>query len=182
MQERDMFERFESKRRSRIGVRRSVSSVFVAALIAVAASACGSSGPSVNVAAAPGQIASAYKAFFHLSGSTLADIEGSIQDGASLKSSIQQALVSPDSKLAAGATTSKVKVKTSGSCTAGVPSPCASLSYDIIGTSGSALLTGQQGFAVYSSSGKWLVAKTTVCNLFGLLYTAEGKTGVPPGC
>jgi len=31
-------------------------------------------------------------------------------------------------------------------------------------------------------NGQWLVAKATICQLLGLFYTAEGKTGSPPGC
>jgi hypothetical protein len=37
------------------------------------------------------------------------------------------------------------------------------------------------GYAVFVS-GQWLVAKATICQLLGLFYTAEGKTGSPPGC
>jgi len=46
---------------------------------------------------------------------------------------------------------------------------------------GTAILPGNTGYAVLSN-GKWLVAKTTICTLLGLFYTAEGKQGSPPGC
>ena len=62
-----------------------------------------------------------------------------------------------------------------------LPDPCAHVNYDIHGPGGTAILPGNNGYAVYTN-GKWLVAKTTICTLLGLFYTASGKTGTPPGC
>ena len=62
-----------------------------------------------------------------------------------------------------------------------MPSPCAKVTYSILGQGGSALLGGETGYAVYVN-GKWLVAKPTVCSLLGLFYEATGKTGSPQGC
>ena len=71
---------------------------------------------------------------------------------------------------------------TGSACTtAKLPSPCAKVSYDILGAGGTPLLAGQTGYAV-DVSGKWLVAKVTICTLLGLFYSAEGKSGSPPGC
>ena len=53
--------------------------------------------------------------------------------------------------------------------------------YDILGTGGTAILPNNNGYAVYTN-GHWLVSKVTICTLLGLFYTAEGKTGSPPGC
>jgi hypothetical protein len=39
----------------------------------------------------------------------------------------------------------------------------------------------QQGYAVFVA-GHWLVAKTTICGLLGLFYSASGKSGSPKGC
>ncbi len=53
--------------------------------------------------------------------------------------------------------------------------------YDILGTGGTAILPMNNGYAIFSN-GQWLVAKATICTLLGLFYSAEGKTGSPPGC
>jgi hypothetical protein len=157
-----------------------IGAVGMAAILCACSS--GSSTTSVNTAAAPQDVSQLYGSFFHLSGSSLAALQAETQDGTALHTGLSQALASPDASLAGGASVQKVNVLSSSQCAAKhLPYPCAAVTYSILGTSGSALLTGQSGYAIYSN-GKWLVSKSTVCNLLVLLYTAEGKSGSPPGC
>ena len=56
-----------------------------------------------------------------------------------------------------------------------------SSTFDILGPDGTPILSNNRGYAV-SVDGAWLVSTTTACDLLGLFYSAEGKTGSPPGC
>jgi hypothetical protein len=63
-----------------------------------------------------------------------------------------------------------------------VSSPCAKVTYDLLGPGGSPLFpTASSGYAVLSG-GRWLVAKSTICGLLGLFFQASGRSGAPPGC
>jgi hypothetical protein len=128
------------------------------------------------------QITQAYNTLFDFADPSVADKVAVIQDGASIEAGLSQAL---SSSLATSATGAKVNnisfLDTSGCTQAMLPSPCASVTYDILGQSGTAILPNNQGYAV-SINGSWLVATNTVCGLLGLFYQAEGKTGNPPGC
>jgi hypothetical protein len=112
----------------------------------------------------------------------VADKVAVIQNGASIEAALSQALSSSLAASAAGANVDDISFLDATGCSgASLPSPCASVTYDILGPTGTAILPGNQGYAV-SINGSWLVATNTVCSLLGLFYTAEGKTGNPPGC
>ena len=105
-----------------------------------------------------------------------------IQDGPQISGAMQQALSSSEASAAQGAKIDTVKILTPAQCAKeSLPSQCAHVVYDILGTGGTAILPNNNGYAVYTN-GHWLVAKATICTLLGLFYTAEGKTGSPPGC
>jgi hypothetical protein len=129
-----------------------------------------------------GEITQAYQTLFDFADPSVADKVAVIQNGASIQAALSEAL---SSSLATSATGAKVDnisfLDSSGCAQASLPNPCASVIYDILGTGGTAILPGNHGYAV-SINGSWLVATNTVCVLLGLFYTAEGKTGTPPGC
>ena len=81
-----------------------------------------------------------------------------------------------------GSKIDSINILTAAQCAKqSLPPQCAHVVYDILGTGGTAILPNNNGYAVFIN-GKWLVAKATICTLLGLFYTAEGKTGSPPGC
>lgn len=157
----------------------------ILAAVAITAGACGgssSSATTIDAAAAPGQIASAYGQVFNFQDKTIGPKIAVIQNGSAIESSFTAALNSSLSSAATGSKIDSTKILTASQCTAQkLPSPCAKITYDLLGAGGSALLGGQTGYAVYLN-GKWLVAKVTICTLLGLFYNAEGKSGSPPGC
>lgn len=127
-------------------------------------------------------IAAAYNTLFDFADPSVTDKEAVIQNGASLATALQQALDSSLATSATGASVDAITVLDPSSCSQqNLPSPCASVTYDIVGQGGAVLLSGQTGYAV-SIDGTWLVATTTVCGLLQLFYEAEGLTGTPPGC
>jgi len=126
-------------------------------------------------------IAHAFDTLFDPS-SSIAAKEAVIQNGASIETGLTNAFSSSLSSSATGASVDDISFPDSSGCTqAGLTSPCAQVTYDILGGNGSALLPNNQGYAV-SVDGTWLIATNTVCTLLGLFYTAEGNTGAPPGC
>ena len=150
--------------------------------MAVLAAACGSSGSGVDAKTAPAAILKSYKAFFDMKAKNIPAMVANIQDGASLKAAVTQAADSSLSGSAQGSSITKTTILSDAACAkVSVPTPCAKVTYSILGQGGSALLGGETGYAVYSN-GKWLVAKPTVCSLLGLFYEATGKTGSPQGC
>jgi hypothetical protein len=171
------------------GAARTRATGVIALLVALAVSltACGSSNnaattTTLNRAAAPGLIQTAYQTLFNFSDKTVSTKVAVIQDGSAVQSALSDALNSSLSSSATGAKIDTTTLQTSAQCTsAKLSSPCAKLSYDILGAGGTPLLAGQTGYAVYVS-GQWLVAKVTICTLLGLFYSAEGKSGSPPGC
>jgi hypothetical protein len=165
----------------------------VMATMALGAAACSSgttaatttTGVPVNPATAPADIAAAYNTLFHFTTGTLASKIALVQDGPKLSAALNGAKTSSEASAAAGTKVNSTNLLTASQCQhvtpTALPYPCAHLNYDILGPSGAAILPGNNGYAVYSN-GKWLVAKTTICTLLGLLQTASGKTGSPPGC
>ncbi len=165
-----------------------VTAVAVVAALSLGLAACSSGGGSttttikLNPATATSDVSAAYDNLFHFTTGSVASKEAVIQDGSKLKGAMSQALSSSEASAADGAKIHTVTLLSSKKCgTQSLPYPCAHVVYDILGTSGTAILANNNGYAVYIG-GKWLVAKTTICTLLGLFYTAEGKTGSPPGC
>jgi hypothetical protein len=129
-----------------------------------------------------GEITQAYQTLFDFADPSVADKVAVIQNGSSIEAGLSQALSSSLAASATGANVTNISFLDSSGCTqAGLPSPCASVTFDILGPGGTAILPGNNGYAV-SINGSWLVATNTVCALLGLFYQASGKTGTPPGC
>ena len=106
-----------------------------------------------------------------------------VQNGASIQTALAQALSSSLGSTATGANVDDVSFLDSATCTQqNLPSPCAQVTYDILGQGGTVILANNRGYAVSVENGTWLVATNTVCGLLDLFYEAEGKTGTPPGC
>lgn len=178
-----------SRRRSR-----RVFAVAVLAAVSLGAAAC-SSGPSATPTTAATttavtfdpateqtDVATVYQTLFNLSNPALDSKIAVIQSGASISAALQDALSSSLASAASGAKVNSVTVLTKSGCSkASLPNPCASVIYDILGANASVILGMQKGYAVFSD-GKWLVAKTTICGLLGLFYSASGKSGKPKGC
>jgi hypothetical protein len=167
-----------------------VAALTVLLTVAVTAAACSSNNTAsttsttkpVDMAAAPGLVQQAYNTLFNFSDKTVASKVAVIQDGAAVQSSLAEALASPLSSSTTGSKIDSTTVLEGSACTAQhVTAPCAKVTYDLLGANGSAVLGGQTGYAVYDN-GSWLVAKVTICTLLGLFYSAEGKSGSPPGC
>jgi hypothetical protein len=172
-----------------------VVAVAVIAGLCLGAAACGSSGGSatattkattttvaINPATAQADIAASYNTLFNLSNPALAGKLAVIQNGNSITTALQQALSSSEASASQGSKIDSITIETAAQCaTKSLPPQCAKVMYDILGTGGTAILPNNTGYAVFSN-GQWLVAKATICQLLGLFYTAEGKTGSPPGC
>ncbi len=174
------------------GRQRSVRVVAVAVMagLSLGAAACSSSTPTaattttvkINAATAQADISTAYDTLFNLSNPSLSSKLVVIQNGQQVSAALQQALSSSEASAAQGAKIDSVKILTPAQCAKqSLPSQCAHVVYDILGTGGTAILPMNNGYAVYTN-GQWLVSKVTICTLLGLFYTAEGKTGSPPGC
>lgn len=150
--------------------------------VALLLGACSSGSSAPNAAQAPGQISSVYQTVFSFTSKSVPPKLAVIQDGSSVKSSFTTAI---DSALASNTSGAKVLTTTllsSSACSsAKVPSPCAKVSYELLTPSGSVELAPPSGYAIYTS-GKWYVAKVTVCYLLSLFYAASGGTGSPAGC
>jgi hypothetical protein len=115
---------------------------------------------------------------FDLSNPTLAPKLAVVQNGSALEAAMKTALKSSLAKLAAGASVSAVTVETSAGCKGEfLPSPCAKVTYSILGKAHAVLLGNSVGFAVYEHA-KWLVSKGTICTLLSL----ENGGKQPPGC
>ncbi|HTZ08389.1 MAG TPA: hypothetical protein VMB72_04910, partial [Acidimicrobiales bacterium] len=137
----------------------------------------GGSGDAAAVAA----IDQAYATVFDPSASASARL-ADIEDGSAIKGAFVAAMSSSLASTLAGAAVESVTFPDAATCsTQGLTSPCAELTYEILGTGGVSLLGDERGWAV-EEGGTWLVGTNTVCSLLGLFYQAEGKTGTPPGC
>jgi hypothetical protein len=166
-----------------------VTAVAVIAALSLGLAACSSSPKAattttvkINPAAAQGDISTIYDNLFHLSTGSIASKVAEVQDGPSIKGAFTQAASSSEAAASQGAKIDSVTILTAAKCEAQkLGSQCAKIVYDILGTGGTAILANNNGYAVFID-GKWLVAKVTICTLLGLFYSAEGKTGSPPGC
>jgi hypothetical protein len=120
----------------------------------------------------------AYMTLFDLANPAVTPKLAVVQDGSALKAAFTTALTSPLAKLAGGARVDSVKIEHGSACQAEtLPSPCASVVYDILSPSHTVLLRHSGGLALYVK-GKWLVAKVTICTLLEL----DNGGKVPPGC
>jgi hypothetical protein len=152
----------------------------VLVVLALAGSACTSSSP-VDSATAPSLIGKSYDTFFDMADGNVDAKVAVVQEGHAVVTGIMTAVDSRTAFSALGATITNVKQLTLSSCeSAGVPTPCAELSYQILTQASSGLLS-PTGYATYRD-GKWLVAETTACQGLELFYEAIKKPGRPPGC
>jgi len=136
----------------------------------------------IDPATAQADISTTYNTLFNLANPDLASKVAVIQNGSSISAAMQQALSSSEASASQGSKIDSVNVLTAAQCAKqSLPPQCAHVVYDILGTGGTAILPNNNGYAVFTD-GKWLVAKVTICTLLGLFYSAEGKTGSPPGC
>lgn len=154
-----------------------------ALVLALVAGACGSGSPTPpSAAVSRSQIATAYSALFNFSDKSLASKEVVVQDGKSLAVALQQGETSPLASGVAGARVNSTTVLTDAQCQkAKVPAPCEKVAFDIMGSGNTVVAPNETGYASYAT-GKWLVAKVTICSLLDSLYSVEQKTGTPPGC
>ncbi len=140
-----------------------------------------SSSPTTTPSAASA-IGQSFATVFDFANGVVTDKLDAIADGSTLQQAMTEAVTSSFASSALGARIDTYTMLDGPGCTkVSLAAPCAQVTYDILGTGGSAILSGSLGYAV-SVNGRWLVAKGTVCTLFGLLYEASGKTGTPPGC
>jgi hypothetical protein len=153
-------------------------------MVALGLGACGSSStPSTtttlpSLAASTAAIKHAYTVLFDLADPALSPKLAVVQDGSTLESAMKTALKSALAKSAAGASVSEVTIEHGTACKNELlPSPCASVTYDIFSPTKAVVLPKAGGLAVYQH-GRWLVGKTTICTLLEL---ASSKA-VPPGC
>jgi hypothetical protein len=166
-----------------------IASVVAMAAISLGAAACSSTPKAattttvaINPTTAKADIATAYDTLFNLANPSLQGKLVVIQNGNSVKPALQQALSSSEASASKGSKIDSVTVLSAKQCAkASLPAQCAHVVYDILGTGNTAILPNNNGYAVFTD-GKWLVAKATICTLLGLFYSAEGKTGSPPGC
>jgi len=179
----------EGHRRPKRRGARVVGSAVLAAL-SLGAAACSSSNTAAstttavtfNPATESTDIGAAYNTLFNLANPNVPSKIAVIQNGSQLQSALTEALSSSLASSSAGTKIDSVKVLDATTCkSASLPSPCAKVVYDILGTTGTAILPNSQGYAVFIG-GHWLVAKATICGLLGLFYQAAGKTGSPPNC
>lgn len=141
----------------------------------------GSSAPSFDRAAAPAQIQHAYGVLFNFADPSVSAKVAVIENGASLRSALHDALSTPLAGLAKGAKVTKTTLLDAATCKeAGVRTPCAKVRYDLLGAKGSVLFSGSSGYAVYEK--RWLVAHSTICGLLETMNQTLGRTGTPEGC
>ncbi len=128
-----------------------------------------------------GQITQAFQTLFDPTAS-LSDKVAVLENGASLETALSDALSSSLASNATGASVDDITFPDDTGCTqVGLTSPCAIVTFDILGANGTPILPNNRGYAV-SVNGAWLVSTNTACTLLGLFYSAEGQTGSPPGC
>jgi hypothetical protein len=174
--------------------RRPLAAVVVVALFGIGVAACSStSSPPTTTTTAPtttttvplpplaqatAAIKQSYGVLFDLSNPQLTPKLAVVQGGQSLETAMTNALESSLAKEATGATVSKVVLAEGSACSKqGVPSPCAKVTYNILGPKNAVVLSNQPGLAIYVQT-RWLVAKSTIC---GLLYL-ENAGVMPVGC
>lgn len=143
--------------------------------------ACSSGPPSA--AQSRRDIDHAYGTLFDFADHSVTAKTAVVQDGASLRRALSDALSSSLAAKAVGASVVGVDLRSASGCRdAALPSPCAEVTYNLLGTGNRPLFaTPSSGYAVYVD-GHWLVAKATICGLLELYYSASGHAGTPPGC
>jgi len=120
----------------------------------------------------------AYTTLFDLANPAVPPKLAVVQDGSSLQAAFTKAIHSALAKEAAGASVSSITIEQGADCTkAFLPSPCASVVYDVLGPNKVPVLTGSKGGAVYVGA-QWLVAKSTICTLL----TLDNGGIAPTGC
>ncbi len=136
----------------------------------------------VAVPAAASAIGRSFNTVFDFANGVVSEKLDAIQDGTTLDVAMTQAVSSSYASTALGARIDTYQMLDGSACAqVSLPAPCAQVTYDILGPGVSVILSGSQGYAV-SVDGQWLVAKGTVCSLFGLLDEVAGSTATPPGC
>lgn len=143
--------------------------------------ACGSGPPSA--AQSQRDIGHAYGTLFDFADHNVSAKTAVIEDGASLRRALTAALSSTLAQKAVGADVVHVHLLPASGCVdAALPSPCAEVTYNLLGAGRRPLFaTPSTGYAVWQG-GRWLVAKATICGLLELFYSASGRAGLPPGC
>lgn len=132
----------------------------------------------VSAATVEPEIRHAFSVLFNLSDPAIEPKLAVVQDGATLRQAIGDALKSTLAKAAGGAKVTSIKLKSGTACSAEtLTSPCAAVVFDILSTSGSVLLPNSKGYSI-EQGGHWVVTKTTICSLLTL---ANGGTA-PKGC
>ncbi len=159
--------------------------VFTGALAAMPPASAAPYGVTASVVpvAVKRQIAKSYNTVFDLANASKAKKLTDIQDGATLRKALTTVLSFSLATSATGATVSRATFLSTTQCQAVnvTPPPCARVVYSILGPNGQILIANSNGYAIHTNS-RWLVAKTTICGLFGLFYQAEGDTNPVPGC
>ena len=174
----------EPRWRPRRALRRPRSGLVAVVLgLALGTAACSSGPAQIEPAQADAAIGHAFATLFDFSNHSVEAKTAVVQDGSTLHTAIAEALSSSLAKEAAGAKVSAVRLLAKTSCTeAALPSPCAKVTYNLLGPSGTPLFTTPSiGYAV-GVGGHWLVAKSTICGLLELFYSLSGHHGLPPGC
>jgi len=145
--------------------------------------ASGLGAASMNPAKTKASIEHAYSTLFNFANHSVLAKTAVIENGSTLRAALKQALSSSLAKQAAGAKVIAVKLLSTLQCQeAAVISPCAKVTYNLLGPTHAPLFaTPASGYAVYVN-GRWLVAKATICALLELFYSASGHKGVPIGC
>jgi hypothetical protein len=122
-----------------------------------------------------------YSVFFNLANGKAAKIQTVVEDGSSLQTALEQAVDSSLSRVATGARVDKVTLFSGLRCSARhLSTPCAAVTYAVLGSGTSTLFSGQQGYAVYQN-GTWLVSKSTVCSLPDAVVQGASQSGQPSG-
>jgi hypothetical protein len=132
---------------------------------------------------AKADISRAYSTLFNFASHNVAAKTAVVQDGRALQAALTQALASSLATKATGARVTAVRLLSATDCSQVLlASPCAKVTYDLLGADNKPLFaTPSTGYAVYLD-GRWLVAKSTICALLELFYSASGHSGTPPGC
>ncbi|HXY29046.1 MAG TPA: hypothetical protein VEH82_12280 [Acidimicrobiales bacterium] len=134
-------------------------------------------------AKAKAEIEHAYSTLFNFANHSVSAKTAVIENGGTLRAALKQALSSSLAKQATGAEVITVRLLSTVQCQeAALVAPCAVVTYNLLGPTHAPLFsTPSSGYAVYVN-GRWLVAKTTICGLLELFYSASGHGGVPRGC
>ena len=139
-------------------------------------------GSSTSVPAAAAAINRSFNTLFDFAAGSITDKLAVVADGAALRQAMTEAASNSFTGAATGARVDASTMLGASACAQlSLTAPCASVTYDVMGTQNSVLLPGSRGYAEWRG-GTWLIAKVTVCGLFELIYQASAKTGTPPGC